>query len=63
VKLRFNQTSKRHIQQMINLAFLAPDIVRDVLEGTQPFGFTSDWCKHHSLPVSWTEQPTLIAAL
>ncbi|WP_293441678.1 hypothetical protein [Planktotalea sp.] len=48
---------------MINLAFLAPDIVRDVLEGTQPFGFTSDWCKHHSLPVSWTEQPTLIAAL
>ncbi len=58
-----DQTSKRRIQQMIELAFLAPDIIRDVMEGTQPFGFTSDWCKHHSLPVSWTEQRTLIATL
>jgi len=58
-----DQTSKRRIQQMIELAFLAPDIIRDVLEGTQPLGLTSDWCKHHSLPVSWTEQRTLIATL
>ena len=58
-----DQTSKRRIQQMIDLAFLAPDIIRDVMDGTQPFGFTSDWCKHHSLPVSWTEQRTLIATL
>lgn len=58
-----DQTSKRRIQQIIELAFLAPDIIRDVLEGTQPLGLTSDWCKHHSLPVSWTEQRTLIATL
>ncbi len=58
-----DQTSKRRIQQMIELAFLAPDIIRDVMDGTQPFGFTSDWCKHHSLPESWTEQRTLIATL
>ena len=51
------------VQQMIDLAFLAPDIIRDVMDGTQRFGFTSDWCKHHSLPVSWTEQRTLIATL
>lgn len=36
-------TSKRRIQQMIDLAFLAPDVIRDVLEGKQPIGFTSDW--------------------
>lgn len=29
-------TSNRRIQQLIGLAFLAPDIVRDVLEGRQP---------------------------
>jgi site-specific DNA recombinase len=39
-----DQTSKRRIQQMIDLAFLAPDIIRDVLNGTQRFGFTSNWC-------------------
>jgi site-specific DNA recombinase len=31
-------TSKRRVQQMIDLAFLAPDIVRDVLDGRQPMG-------------------------
>jgi hypothetical protein len=35
---------------MIDLAFLAPDIVRDVLHGKQPMGFTSDWCKTRDLP-------------
>ena len=58
-----DQTSKRRIQQMIDLAFLAPDIIRDVLEGTQPFGFTSDWCLHHSIPTNWDEQRALIATL
>jgi hypothetical protein len=58
-----DKTSKRRIQQMIELAFLAPDIIRDVLEGTQPFGFTSDWCLRHSIPTSWADQRVLIATL
>ena len=58
-----DQVSKRRIQQMIELAFLAPDIIRDVLEGTQPIGFTSDWYLRHAIPVSWTEQRALIATL
>jgi site-specific DNA recombinase len=41
---------------MIDLAFLAPDIVRDVLDGNQPIGFTSDWCLRHALPSDWDEQ-------
>ena len=56
-------TSKRRIQQMIGLALLAPDVVRDVMDGDQPTGFTSDWCKNHELPSNWTGQRALIATL
>lgn len=56
-------TSKRRIQQLVGLAFLAPDIVRDVLEGRQPIGFTSEWCLRHDLPSDWTEQRQLLATL
>jgi hypothetical protein len=57
------KTSKRRVQQMIDLAFLAPDIVRDVLDGNQPAGFTSDWCKQHSLPSDWSDQRALLKTL
>lgn len=56
-------TSKRRIQHLIGLAFLAPDIVQDVLHGKQPLGFTSEWCKSHSLPTDWHEQRQLLATL
>jgi site-specific DNA recombinase len=56
-------TSKRRVQDMVGLAFLAPDIVRDVLEGRQPSGFTSDWCKAHELPSDWPGQRALLATL
>jgi hypothetical protein len=56
-------TSKRRIQQMLDLAFLAPDIIRDVIEGHQPVGFTSDWCLRHDLPADWQAQRDLIATL
>ncbi|SEV91542.1 hypothetical protein SAMN04488515_0210 [Cognatiyoonia koreensis] len=57
------KTSKRRVQQMIDLAFLAPDIVREVLEGKQPTGFTSDWCKQHRLPSDWNDQRALLQSL
>jgi DNA invertase Pin-like site-specific DNA recombinase len=56
-------TSKRRVQDMVGLAFLAPDIVRHVLEGRQPSGFTSDWCKAHELPSNWSDQRALLATL
>ena len=46
---------------MIDLAFLAPDIDRDVLDGAQPMGFTSDWCLRYDLPSDWDEQRDLLA--
>ena len=57
------QTSKRRVQQIIELAFLAPDIIRDVLEGKQPVGFTSDWCVRHSIPSDWNAQRDLLQSL
>lgn len=56
-------TTNGRIYQLIDLAFLAPDIVRDVLDGKQPLGFTSDWCVRHTLPGSWQDQRGLIATL
>jgi site-specific DNA recombinase len=56
-------TSKRRVQQVLDLAFLAPDIVRDAIGGRQPLGFTSDWCLRHDLPSDWDEQRRLLATL
>ncbi|WP_245544317.1 hypothetical protein [Oceanicola granulosus] len=56
-------TSKRRVQQMIDLAFLAPDIVADVLGGKQPAGFTSYSCKTNEFPSDWSEQRARFAAL
>ncbi|MBT3557485.1 MAG: recombinase family protein [Rhodospirillales bacterium] len=58
-----DETSPRRVQQLIELAFLAPDIVRQVLEGNQPLGFTSKWCLQRSLPSDWTEQRQVLATL
>jgi len=56
-------TSKRRIQQIIEWALLAPDIVRMIVEGRQPVGLTSNWLLRHNLPIDWDEQRKLIATL
>ena len=56
-------TSKRRVQQIVELAFLAPDIVRDITKGLQPTGLTSDWCLRHALPAEWQAQRERIATL
>ncbi len=56
-------TSKRRVQQILDLAFLAPDIVRDITKGTQPLGLTSDWCLRHPLTADWPAQRERIANL
>jgi len=56
-------TSTRRMQHIIELAFLAPDLTKRVLDGKQPLGFTSEWIKHHSLPSNRQEQRALFATL
>jgi len=60
---RTDDISKRRVQHMIDLAFLAPDIIRDVLMGKQPLGFTSDWCEARTLPSDWRNQRELLSTL
>ena len=55
--------SKRRIQQLVELAFLAPDFIGDVWEGGQPVGLTSHWLKFHSFTSMWDEQRDLFRAL
>jgi site-specific DNA recombinase len=54
---------KYRVQQAICYAFLAPDIIRQVLQGRQPLGLTSKWIFRHPLPMDWAEQRALIARL
>ncbi len=55
--------SKRRVQQLIELAFLAPDVIRAVREGRQPVGMTSDWLKRHGFSPIWTEQRQVFEVL
>ncbi len=54
---------KYRVQQAICYAFLAPDIIRQVLQGRQPVGLTSKWIFRHPLPLDWAEQRAAIARL
>lgn len=54
--------SKRRIQHLIEVAFLAPDIIRSVHEGKQPVGLTSEWLKRHAFSPIWAEQREQFAA-
>ncbi|SPF76015.1 DNA-invertase hin [Aliiroseovarius pelagivivens] len=56
-------TTKKRVQQTLKFAFLAPDVVRDILAGKQPQGLTSTWIATHAIPVEWTDQRALIATL
>jgi hypothetical protein len=53
-------TSKRRIQDVVDLAFLAPDILEQVIAGTLPMQVTSDVLIKQGLPGCWSEQQLLI---
>ena len=55
--------STSRIQKTVDLACLAPDLVTDILDGKQPLGFTTEWCKTHDLPSDWDQQRALLRAL
>ncbi|MCG6883176.1 MAG: recombinase family protein, partial [Silicimonas sp.] len=55
--------SKRRVQQVIELAFLAPDIVRSIREGRHPVGLNSEWLKRHAFSPIWSEQRETFATL
>ncbi|WP_445933604.1 recombinase family protein [Nitratireductor indicus] len=55
--------SRARIVQLIDLAFLAPDVLQSIIWGEQPVGLTSEWLQRNDLPSDWQAQRRLIAAL
>ena len=57
-KIRIDPT---HVTRAINRTFLAPDIIRAVLNGQQPIHFTLKYLKEfRSLPNDWDQQKALL---
>ncbi len=54
---------KQRIQQLLPLAFLAPDIIQQIAEGRQPVGLTTEALINSDLPIDWAAQRALIARL
>ena len=54
-------TTRQRISAIVELAFLAPDLVRAVAEGRQPVGMTSDRLIKTRLPMLWSDQRDLFA--
>ncbi len=52
-----------YVAQMLEFAFLAPDLLTEVLAGRQPSGLTTNWLRRHSLPADWAEQRRQLAQL
>ncbi len=55
--------SNDRIQKLIELAFLAPDVIRDVCEGSQPLGLTTEWLLRHAFPTVWHDQREMFRPL
>ena len=43
-------------RKVLRLAFLAPDLQRDILAGRQPAKLTLEALIHHPIPLAWSEQ-------
>ncbi len=52
--------SIRIIQRHLELAFLSPKIIRQIVEGAQPPEFTSRQLLHTTIPACWNEQHTML---
>jgi site-specific DNA recombinase len=55
--------SRVRLFQIIDLAFLAPDIVRSIVNGEQPVYLTAKWLSRNPLPSDWQAQRRVLAAL
>jgi hypothetical protein len=52
-----------YLRRLIRLAFLAPDLQRAILAGTQPPGLTLEQLMRAPLPLLWSEQADMFNSL
>ena len=57
------RTSKRRVQDVVDLALLAPDVIDTIATGEQPGGLTSDYLIKTGFSAIWSEQSEAFAAL
>ena len=50
----------RYERELLRLAFLAPDIQRDILAGHQPPSLTLERLRHMDIPLCWTQQRKML---
>lgn len=55
--------SKKRILHLIDMAFLAPDIVKSILQGEQPVGLTTEYLRRFNVPSNWSEQREIFSTL
>ncbi|MEL6584697.1 MAG: recombinase family protein [Pseudomonadota bacterium] len=58
-----NNVGETRFSQVLQLAFLAPDLLERIAAGTQPATFTSQYVKAHGLPAEWDAQRALFNLL
>ncbi|WP_082182037.1 recombinase family protein [Aestuariivita boseongensis] len=56
-------TSKRRVQDVVDLTLLAPDILDSIANGEQPDGLTSDTLIKSGVPATWSDQRAQFAKL
>ena len=54
--------ARRYIRRLVDLAFLSPQLVDEILQGRQPAELTATRLTKLDLPLSWAEQHSLIAS-
>jgi hypothetical protein len=52
-----------HVGRTLRLAYLSPDLTRDLLNGRQPAGLTLAQLLNADLPLAWRDQPAFLQAL
>ncbi len=55
--------SRHRMMQIIDLAFLAPDIVRAIALGDQPLRLTTKWLEKNPMPTDWQAQRAITEKL
>lgn len=56
-------TSNRRVQDIVSLAFLSPQVLKQVVAGSQPAGLTTDYLIKTGFSAVWSEQNAAFAEL
>lgn len=55
--------SKKRVIHLIDMAFIAPDIVKFILQGEQPTGLTTEYLRRFNVPSNWCTQREIFSTL